>query len=144
MKLQPKENDDIEIDMSPMIDMVFLLLIFFIVASTVIDEKIKVEDIPTAVFATVPTDTVGRAIISVRSDEDIFFGLNPRALSLDELKRELQAAQVDSKAKGKELKILIRSDGNVKYEQSEKIMKVCGEAGVTSLIYAAYEAGEVE
>jgi len=34
MKLQSKEADEeVEIDMSPMIDMVFLLLIFFIVAS---------------------------------------------------------------------------------------------------------------
>jgi len=39
------QEEDIEIDMSPMIDMVFLLLIFFIVASVIIDEKPK-ETIP--------------------------------------------------------------------------------------------------
>ena len=34
MQLGKKQNDDdIELDMSPMIDMVFLLLIFFIVVS---------------------------------------------------------------------------------------------------------------
>ena len=32
-------NDELQVDMSPMIDMVFLLLIFFIVASTVIVVK---------------------------------------------------------------------------------------------------------
>jgi len=43
MKLEPKQaDDDVLVDMSPMIDMVFLLLIFFIVASQIVDEKPKV------------------------------------------------------------------------------------------------------
>ncbi len=37
---------------------------------------------------------------------------------------------------------MIRSDGNVRYEMNEKIMKICGEVGATDLIYAAYEGGE--
>ena len=69
MKLEPKEaGDDLEVDMSPMIDMVFLLLIFFIVASQVIDEKPKVA-IPTAAYAKVPDNTTGRLMITVTADE---------------------------------------------------------------------------
>jgi biopolymer transport protein ExbD len=50
MKIHPKHLDeDVEIDMSPMIDMVFLLLIFFLVASTIIDEKVPVK-VPSAAF----------------------------------------------------------------------------------------------
>ena len=74
MKLVQKNNeDDIELDMSPMIDMVFLLLIFFIVASQIIDEKPQVE-IPDAVYAKVPDDTTGRLMITVRADERYFIG----------------------------------------------------------------------
>ena len=50
MKLgKQTSDDDLELDMSPMIDMVFLLLIFFIVVSQVIDEKPRVE-IPDALM----------------------------------------------------------------------------------------------
>lgn len=138
MKLQPKENDDIEVDMSPMIDMVFLLLIFFIVASTVIDEKVPIEDIPKAVHSSVPENKGERAIISVNKDEEVFFGIRNVPLSLEELKLHLQAAT----AENEKIRVMIRSDGNVRYEMNEKIMKICGEVGATDLIYAAYEGGE--
>ena len=42
---QQEQEDDTQVDMSPMIDMVFLLLIFFMVASRMVtvkvDDKIK-------------------------------------------------------------------------------------------------------
>ena len=65
-----KEDEDIEVDMSPMIDMVFLLLIFFIVASIIVDDKVPV-DIPTAVYAKVPEDITGRFTISISKKEEI-------------------------------------------------------------------------
>lgn len=138
MKLQPKENDDIEIDMSPMIDMVFLLLIFFIVASTVIDEKVPIEDIPMAVNSSIPENKAERAIISVNKEEEVFYGIRNVPLTLEELKLHLQAAI----AEDEKLRVMIRSDGNVRYEMNEKIMKICGDVGATDLIYAAYEGGE--
>ena len=58
MKLENKDaGEDIEMDMSPMIDMVFLLLIFFIVASQIIDDKPKVL-IPEAAAAVKPGDDI--------------------------------------------------------------------------------------
>ena len=138
MKLQPKDNDDVEIDMSPMIDMVFLLLIFFIVASTVIDEKVPIEDIPMAVNSSIPENKGERAIISVNKDEEVFYGIRNVPLTLDDLKLHLKAAI----AENEKLRVMIRSDGNVRYEMNEKIMKICGEVGATDLIYAAYEGGE--
>ena len=54
MKLKRKQSEDIAIDMSPMIDMVFLLLIFFLVASAVVKiEKVPIE-VPAAIYAKVP------------------------------------------------------------------------------------------
>ena len=144
MKLQPKDNEDNEIDMSPMIDMVFLLLIFFLVASTVIDEKVAIK-IPTAVHATLPETKVGRITISVNEDEEIYFGVGGPVLTLDQLKQrvsaEVKRAEVEHSEKPR---IQIRSGGGVKYEMSEKIMQALGEAGVTDLIYAAFEGDPSE
>ncbi len=134
MNLQSKydESDDIEVDMSPMIDMVFLLLIFFIVASVVIDEKVPVE-IPNAAFAKVPEDTTGRLVISVNKADGIFLG--PKAVTIDELKERLNLEmEADPN-----LRILIRSGGDVKYKTNEKIMVACAEVGANDLIYSAYE-----
>ena len=139
MKLQLKDNEDIEIDMSPMIDMVFLLLIFFIVASTVIDEKIPIK-VPTAVHAKVPEQKIDRAVVSVNEDGEIYYGVGGPVLTLEALKLRVAAA----KAADPKLRIQIRAGGRVKYEMSEKVMKVLGEAGATDLIYAAYEGDPSE
>ena len=133
MKLVQKNNeDDIELDMSPMIDMVFLLLIFFIVASQIIDEKPQVE-IPDAVYAKVPDDTTGRLMITVRADERYFIG--QVEVSFDEMKEKL-ALEIK---KDPNMRVLIRIDAQTKYKVNEKVMTACAEIGANDLIYSAFE-----
>ncbi len=133
MKLGAKHaEEEIEVDMSPMIDMVFLLLIFFIVASVVIDEKVPVE-IPPAAYAKVPEDTTGRLVVSVNKDDGMFVG--PMPVTIEELKERLE---IELEA-DPNLRILIRSGGEVKYKTNEKIMTACAEVGANDLIYSAYE-----
>ena len=133
MKLVQKNNeDDIALDMSPMIDMVFLLLIFFIVASQIIDEKPQVE-IPDAVYAKVPDDTTGRLMITVRADERYFIG--QEEVSFDEMKEKL-ALEIK---KDPNMRVLIRSDAQTKYKVNEKVMTACAEIGANDLIYSAFE-----
>lgn len=133
MNLEPKHADeDIEVDMSPMIDMVFLLLIFFIVASTVIDEKVPVE-IPAAAYSKVPEDTTGRIVISVNKADEMFIG--PMGVDIEQLKERLE---IELEA-DPNLRILIRSGAEVKYKINEKIMVACAEVGANDLIYSAFE-----
>lgn len=134
MKLAPKYNDDdLEVDLSPMIDMVFLLLIFFIIASQVIDEKPQV-DIPYAAYAKVPEDTTGRLMITVTADEKYFIG-NLEIESI-ELLRERLALEIEADPN---LRILIRADGDTKYRINEKVITACAEVGANDLIYSAFE-----
>ena len=132
MKLRKKEGEDIAVDMSPMIDMVFLLLIFFIVASAVIDEKKQVE-IPDAIYAKVAEDETGRFPITITADGELFVRNEP--VTIDELKALLEPEiELDS-----ELKVVLRSDGGVKYKVNEEIMTACAEVGANDLIFSAFE-----
>jgi biopolymer transport protein ExbD len=139
MNLQRRAADeDIEIDMSPMIDMVFLLLIFFIVASVIIDEKPKIK-IPQAAYSKVPDDVEGRIMISVRNsgsetkDDEIFF--EQLSVTVDELK-DYMAIELEVDPN---LQIFIRAGKAVKYKTNQKIMMACAEVGAVDLIYAAFE-----
>jgi biopolymer transport protein ExbD len=133
MKIRRPDHEEIAVDMSPMIDMVFLLLIFFIVASQIIKvDKVPVE-IPNAVYAKVPEDETGRFIITVNPKGMLYIGVEE--VTIDELKTRLVAeVELDSK-----IRIVIRADGIVKYHISEKIMEACAEAGANDLIFAAFE-----
>jgi len=126
------DSDMSEINISPMIDMVFLLLIFFIVASIVVEEKVRV-DIPTAVYAVVPEDITGRFIISINQKEELFVGT--RRVTMDEMKNLLKP-QVEENPK---LRVMIRADGSVKYKVTEEVMNACGDVGAVDMIYSAFE-----
>ena len=132
MKLKLPRKDDVEIDMAPMIDMVFLLLIFFMVASVVVTEKIDIS-LPESQAAKVPEDIKGRVVLSVDANDQIYFGMVP--VTIDELK-EIVAAELDLDPN---LRLMIRADERVVYETSKKIMMACGEVGATDLIYATFE-----
>ena len=107
MKLKLPRKDDVEIDMAPMIDMVFLLLIFFMVASVVTElEKVEVE-IPEAAYAKVPDDTKGRMMLSVDANNNIYSGLNP--VTIEQLKA-LVSEELDFNP---DLRVLIRADARV-------------------------------
>jgi biopolymer transport protein ExbD len=135
MKLGRQSNeDDLELDMSPMIDMVFLLLIFFIVVSQVIDEKPRVE-IPEATYAKVPEDTTGRLMITVMRDESVFIAAEPQAQELDAVKERIEQ-EINANPR---LRILIRADGAVPYEVNEKIMNACAEVGALDIIFSVFE-----
>jgi len=135
MKLEQKDiGEDLELDMSPMIDMVFLLLIFFIVASQIIDDKPPVK-VPTASAAKVPENTTGRLMISVTKEDKFFIGSDPVAKTIDEIKERIRV-ELDANPK---LRVLIRADGNVKYKINEKITIACAEVGAQDLIYSVFE-----
>jgi biopolymer transport protein ExbD len=135
MKLQRKEiSEDLELDMSPMIDMVFLLLIFFIVASQIVDEKPKVE-IPTAAYSKVPEDTTGRLMITVKKDETYYLGSDQEPKTIEQVKDRIEM-EINANP---ELRILIRADGEVKYKTNEKVTIACAEVGAQDLIYSVFE-----
>ena len=133
MKLKTSEETDVSIDMSPMIDMVFLLLIFFIVASAMVDLDKPSVTLPTASAAKVPDDVAGRLSVSVDPDEQFFVGAMP--VSLDQLKARV-SAELDQNPN---LRVFIRSDEEVPYRVSKKLMNACADVGAINLIYAAFE-----
>ncbi|MEE9369247.1 MAG: biopolymer transporter ExbD [Pontiella sp.] len=133
MNIKLPARDDVEIDMAPMIDMVFLLLIFFMVASVVTElEKVEVT-IPTSSHAKVPEDTKNRMMLSVDSNNQAYVGTLP--VTIDELK-DLVESELDL---NDELRIYIRADKRVEYKTCKDIMIACGEVGATDLIYATFE-----
>jgi biopolymer transport protein ExbD len=133
MKIKSDLGEDAGIDMSPMIDMVFLLLIFFLVAATIVKEQKVPIEIPKAVYAKVPENTVGRFEITVTATGDLFVRNTP--VDLDGLK-ELLKPELENDP---ELKILIRADNRARYSMNEKIMEACAEAGANDLIFTAFE-----
>jgi biopolymer transport protein ExbD len=133
MKIKSPARDDVTIDMGPMIDLVFLLLIFFMVASVVTElEKVPIE-IPESSHAKVPEDTKNRMMLSVDANNQVYVGTTP--VTITELK-DMIDVELDLNP---DLRILIRADKRVEYKTCKDIMIACGDVGATDLIYATFE-----
>ncbi len=133
MKMKPVEDEDVDIDMSSMIDMVFLLLIFFIVASVVVDMDKPLVELPSAPAAKVSEDPTGRVQVSIDRTEQMYLG--PKPTTLDELKIHLAAElKMDP-----DVRIFLRVDREVPYRKTQRLMKACASVGVLDLIFATFE-----
>jgi biopolymer transport protein ExbD len=133
MKIKAPARDDVAIDMGPMIDLVFLLLIFFMVASVVTELEKVVVEIPESSHAKVPEDTKNRMMLSIDANNQVYVGTSP--VTIEELK-DMINIELDFNP---ELRILIRADKRVEYKTCKDIMIACGDVGATDLIYATFE-----
>jgi biopolymer transport protein ExbD len=133
MNIKLPAREDASVDMAPMIDLVFLLLIFFMVASVVTELDKKEVEIPKSEHAKVPEDTKGRMMLSIDANGQIYDGLAP--VTINELKPRI----VEELDINPDLRILIRADRRVEYKVCKDLMIACGEVGATDLIYATFE-----
>ncbi len=132
MKLKMPAREDAEVDMAPMIDLVFLLLIFFMVASVVTDTKVKV-DIPRSEHAKVPENIQGRAMVSIDANGDYYWYMSK--MDLPEITEQIS----EELERNENLRIMIRADRRVEFESCKKLMIACGSVGANDLIYSAFE-----
>lgn len=128
-------NEEMGFQMAPMIDITFLLIIFFMVAANINQaERIKIE-IPVAEDSTVPKDPSGRITVTVDDKGQIYAGTRP----VDE---DGLAKYIEGHAKSAEnLRVFLRADSRTRHGEVRKAMKAIAEGGITDVIFATYQSG---
>jgi biopolymer transport protein ExbD len=137
------EDEQAKLDMSPMIDMVFLLLIFFIVNATAIIVKTDPDVVPpVAKNSKRQEDGRGRIVINVRQD-GTFTGENFNIILADDkdivdlVKRERDKII----PLGIVPKLHLRGDQDAVFKYSRTAIRAAAEAGVDQVVFAVYERG---
>jgi biopolymer transport protein ExbD len=127
MPLKSDSIEDLQLNLTPMIDVVFLLIIFFMVGARFTEEAEHQQfdvELPTAS----PVQTMSRQpdplVIAVSRTGTI--QIQSRKLSLKELLSELRSA----KAAFADQAVLIRGDGNGSYQSVVDVMNVCHQAEI--------------
>ncbi len=125
-------------DMSPMIDMTFLLLVFFMVASHLITVQIdRRVNAPTAKNAQVAKDTTGRIVINVLEDGSVF-GYDqedlPTSEAIEDYVDSIKKANDD---KGMTTRLNLRADKKVDTRVIKKVVQAAGKAGVNEVIFGS-------
>jgi biopolymer transport protein ExbD len=128
---------DEEFQMTPMIDMVFLLLIFFMVASNINQADRKAIRVPIAKSSVVPKELEVRrnvTILPVQNDEEaIYIALTP--VTIEQLKATIEKDLLEKP----DMSVFVRADKNVKHKKVREVMKACAEAGAVNIIFATLQ-----
>ena len=137
MELPANPRDD-TVDMAPMIDLVFLLLIFFMVTSNIKQmEKIAIE-VPIASNATMEKKPIHRQNVTVDKDGKVWLGT--QLYELEEMTEQIKKL----KLKLPDLKIFLRADAKVRHEHVRDVMKGCASVGASEIIFATFETDPAE
>lgn len=148
MKLRRTENLELGIDMTPMIDCVFLLLIFFMCAATMSKVDLTPEvRLPVAPKAAVPEDLRGRGVVNI-----LPVGSSTPAgqavtearpfLVYNELLDDagLQKVIAQRRAQDPQLRVYMRIDKNADFALVRRAIKACAGAGVFDIIFATFQS----
>lgn len=126
----------VSFNMTPMIDVVFLLIIFFLVSSHLAQRENRIElDLPTAVRGQddVPNDAK-RVTVNVTSDGRML--ISGRVIQATKL-TQLFVDVADGRSE--EVEIRIRGDRAVTYDKVSPIMKSAVDAGIWNVTFTVTE-----
>jgi biopolymer transport protein ExbD len=136
VKRKKRQQPEEEFQMAPMIDMVFLLLVFFMCASSLAqsEKPEAVKELPESHASEVPDDVSDRGMISVKTDGSLYLGA--ASISLEDLKKRI-GGEI---RKNPELQITVRADKATPFGEIKKVLKACAEVGAYEVIYATFQA----
>jgi biopolymer transport protein ExbD len=137
MNLRPGyKEENVEVNLTPLIDVVFLLLIFFMV-STTFDKHAKLKvSLPESSTKAVKQEG-DPLVLSIDAKGNYF--LNERQIvnkKLNTLKQAIQKTIGDNK----ETSIVLRADANTPHQFVVRAMDAASQLGLTKLSIATVEA----
>jgi biopolymer transport protein ExbD len=125
MQVQAENKPYDDINVTPMLDLAYVLLVIFIIMTTASVQGIKVN-LPKA------SDTPSLAkpktkAITIRDDGQVFLDAYP--VSMDELEQRLRGLR----AADPELPVIIKGDSGVQYGKVVEVLDLLGRLDITQL-----------
>ncbi len=124
MPIKIHHDHEPTLNLTPMIDIVFLLIIFFMVGTKFaeMERQIKLE-IPAVKQFGAMTPAPAKRVVNVYRDNTIV--MDQRTLTIDQLIAELKRAQQENS----ELAVLIRGDAEGPLHNVVNVLAACRDAG---------------
>jgi biopolymer transport protein ExbD len=129
MKRLPKAEEDNELNLTPMLDVVFILLIFFIVTTSFVKETGIDVNRPSA--TTAEKKSQGNILIAINANGDIW--IDNREIDIRAVRANIQVL----KASYPQSSVIIQSDQDASTGKLVKVMDQVRLAGVQNISIAA-------
>ena len=119
------------IQLAPMIDVVFLLLIFFIVLWNYARFETEIDiSVPAASAGENPERTIGEIVVNVKKEgSSIIEGIERTELETLEMFKSIVAAYPDQA-------LILRGDKEASFDHIVKVLNLCKEANIWNISFA--------
>ena len=124
MRFRKADEEEFRPELTPLVDVVFQLIIFFMVSTVFIEFTQQMDIEAPEVEGSLVQDQIKRLTIEITRDEKIF--LDGKELELEELSEYLSGP---SHARS----VLIRADKRLPYGIVMQVMQICRSAGMTDI-----------
>ncbi len=133
MKLQNRVKEDPSVELTSLIDVVFLLLLFFMVSTTFDHQAVLKVDLPDASAVDAPIDLPERLELVIDAKGLMF--LNDRQL-VDSEERTIKAAFNEAAGDDRDLPLILRADRETPHHYVVTVMDVAAQLGFSNLSIA--------
>jgi biopolymer transport protein ExbD len=134
LKLQNRVKEDPSVELTSLIDVVFLLLLFFMVSTTFEQQAVLKVDLPEASAVDAPIDLPERLELVIDANGLMF--LNDRHL-VDSEERTIKAALNEAVGDDRDLPLILRADRETPHHYVVTVMDVAAQLGFSNLSIAA-------
>lgn len=134
MQVQSDDKPYDDINITPMLDLAYVLLVMFIIMTTAAVQGIKV-DLPKASSAENLAQPKTKVIAVARSGQTF---LDTVPVTMAELEQRLRAQQGATPG----FPVIVKADGTVPYEKVMQILDLCARIGISAVGMAAQRVVE--
>ncbi len=139
MPLKTHHDEQPALNLTPMIDVVFLLIIFFMVGTKFSELERNIDlQVPEVSDRGALTDGPQRRLINVYRDGEIT--LDQRTVTLQELTNRLQTAH----RQYSDLGVIVRGDAASPFQNVAGVLNACKQAGVSEMAISVKLADTVQ
>lgn len=133
-QLSFKRHGVSHVPMAPMIDMVFLLLVFFMCVSSLSQAGHHIKlDLPDSTSSETPKDLSNRLLLSIQEDGTYYLG----GISISDSELAGRLSVLSEQNPG--IKLRIRADRKTAFADIRIAMTAASDAGISDYIYGAYQ-----
>lgn len=135
--LHSKTNaeDPLFINLTPMIDVILTLLIFFMAATKLYDWDERKLDVQVPVVSSAQPLTDAPDDIKLNISREGTIAYNEDVIDLAEVKDRMRAARRNYPEQG----VMIRADGRVAHQKVAEVMSACHAAGIGRILFSVRE-----
>ena len=131
MRFIKNNEEDFSLQLTPLIDVVFLLLIFFMVSTVFVDFSRQLDiELPETSAGKSPAETK-TVTIEVNSEGSIF--LDGESVAIENLSGRVSGI-ISKRPTGESVRsVVIRADKTISYGTAVRIMDICRNAGIEDI-----------